>query len=221
MYQAECSGYYVESLLNLIVKFSELGIASSWTFLYNESIIARGRNKLATEVLDTDATHLLFIDADMRFNPDDIIRMIQADVDVIAAVCPKKEINWANVKSSLGSDENELERKTGFFNFVPLDSGEFEIKQYEPLEVQRAGTGIMLIKRQVFEQLKPFVKTFLSDKGNFVSEYFKMEIDDNGIFIGEDYYFCELYKKHGGKIFAAPWTQIGHHGPYLFQGTLF
>jgi glycosyltransferase involved in cell wall biosynthesis len=222
MYQGECSGYFMESMLGLFNECSKRNIQLSWQFLYNESIIARGRNTLANSALNDGASHLLFIDADMRFNPEDIIRMLEADKDVIAAVCPKKEINWTTVKQAAISGEEELIRRTGIYNFVPLElNTDITISQYEPLEVARIGTGIMMIKRSVLESLKLEVRTFKAQDGTDIFEYFRMDIDDNGVFTGEDYFFCDLYRKTGGKVFAAPWTTVGHHGPMLYQGTLF
>jgi hypothetical protein len=195
----------------------------SWQFLYNETIISRGRNVLVNNTLkDETATHLLFVDADMKFRPEDILLMLQADKDVIAAVCPRKEINWNNVRTAVQNNDPCLEKRTGNYNFIPLvQQGEYSITQYEPLEVARAGTGVMLIKTSVFNELKDKVNSFKDNNDELIPEFFKMEIDANGIFIGEDYYFCNLYRANGGKIFVAPWTEIGHYGPMLYQGTIF
>jgi hypothetical protein len=222
MYQGECSGHFMESVLNLFNECHKRNISLSWNFLFNESLIARGRNILVNNLFEGDATHLLFVDSDMKFSPLDIIGMIEADKDVIAAVCPRKEINWTKLKQAIKNNDSEIEKRCGNFNFVPLEiNTDITVSKYEPLEVARAGTGVMLIKKQVFDTLKPYVKTFKSQEGKNIFEYFKTEIDDNGLFFGEDYYFCELYKKHGGKIFVAPWTDVGHFGPMLFQGSIF
>jgi hypothetical protein len=222
MYQGECSGYFMESVLSLFNECNKRGINLSWEFLYNESIIARGRNTLANKIFQDDTTHLLFIDADMKFNVDDIFRLIEADKDVIAAVCPRKEINWTTVKQAALAGQEQLSKHTGIFNFIPLEvNKDIIVNRYEALEVARIGTGIMLIKKDVLEKLKPYTRTFKSSTGEDIFEYFRMDIDQNGIFTGEDYFFCDLYRKHGGKIFAAPWTMVGHHGPMLYQGSLF
>jgi hypothetical protein len=64
-------------------------------YMQNESLITRARNRLTNDFLATDSTHLMFIDADITFNPEYIVRMLNADKDIICGLYPKKEINWA------------------------------------------------------------------------------------------------------------------------------
>ena len=51
--------------------------------MFNESLIQRGRNLLASQFMGGNYSHLMFIDADIKFNPADILKMIEADKDII------------------------------------------------------------------------------------------------------------------------------------------
>lgn len=105
-------------------------------------------------------SHMLFIDADISFNPDDVIAMlgisdIGSPYDVMCAPYPKKCISWEKIKAArdLGfgdEDPNELERFMGdyVFNPVPTESGRVPLNQ--PVEILEGGTGFMLIQRQAF-----------------------------------------------------------------------
>mgnify|MGYP000341873540 CR=1 FL=1 len=65
-----------------------------FSFLFNESLITRARNYLVDEFLRSDFTHLLFIDSDIHYNPQDVIAMLALEKDVIGGPYPKKSINW-------------------------------------------------------------------------------------------------------------------------------
>jgi hypothetical protein len=113
MYGGQCTGVFVQSLLELTGMLSSQNIRLACAFMFNESLITRARNNLADQFLQTDNTHLLFIDADMKFRSIDILNMILADVDVITAICPKKEINWNTVREAALAGEENLAQAHG------------------------------------------------------------------------------------------------------------
>ena len=101
MYAGQCFGFYLQSLLQLNNMMRDKDLTTMMSFLFNESLITRGRNALVHQFLKTDCTHLFFIDADIRFNPADVFPMLEADKDVICGIYPKKEINWHNVSRAV------------------------------------------------------------------------------------------------------------------------
>ena len=117
MYGGQCFGFFTQALLITQNVLPAAGVKSSFSFVFNESLIQRARNLLAHNFLKTDATHLMFIDADIKFNPNDIIPMIQADKDIICGMYPKKEINWQTVRNAVekGVPNSELHAHTGVF----------------------------------------------------------------------------------------------------------
>lgn len=234
MYGGLCNGGYTLGVLNSVAAFAGAGIRMYYAYMQNESLITRARNRLAYDFLQTpDATHLMFIDADISFNPEDIVKMVAADKDIICGFYPKKEINWQMVEEAVkkGVDFKDLADYTGTF-VVNLIGGAKE--QYgdinQVMEIENGGTGFMLIKRSVFDALKDKVPSYTNDmyavaekdmSVKVIHEYFATSIDEeSNRLLSEDYHFCKLARKHGFKIYAAPWANLTHSGTYNFKGNL-
>jgi hypothetical protein len=232
MYGGMCTGYYAQSILQLNNLFRDSGVDCLMSFMFNESLITRARNGLTKAFLGTDCTHMMFIDADIRFQAQDVIRMLNADKDVICGIYPKKEVNWDTVRRAMdeGVPNDMLKHYTGSFVVNLVDyANEVTVPVDEPVEIFNGGTGFMLIKREVFDQLKDHVPTYTNDVNDLgqtlgkdiISEYFTTSIEDGtNRLLSEDYHFCNIYRKIGGKIYAAPWVQLAHIGTYCFEGQL-
>lgn len=233
MFGGVCTGAYSQGILNLPGVLAQHGIDVVFSFMYNESLITRARNALTHAFLKSDATHLMFIDADISFNPQDIVAMVQSDKDVIGGIYPKKEINWASVRQAIakGVEDKDLKYYTGSF-VVNLagGAGQVTVRVDEPVEIMNAGTGFLLIKREVFEKLKEITPTYSNDVldlGNTIQGqetiygFFDTSIEEeSNRLLSEDYHFCSQYRSIGGKIYAAPWAILSHTGTYEFNGRL-
>ena len=233
MYGGLCVGGYTVGLLNSVQEFMRNGMQLYYAHMMNESLITRARNTLAYDFLDTDATHLMFIDADITFNPADIVSMVNADKDIICGLYPKKEINWKTVAEAVkqGVDYTELPNYTGSFVVNLLgDVAQATGDINEPMEIDNGGTGFMLIKRNVFETLKPTVPTYTNDMilivdknpvKKIIHEFFATSIDEvSNRLLSEDYHFCKIARQAGFKVYAAPWANLSHSGTYNFNGLL-
>jgi hypothetical protein len=85
------------SVLGLIQYGSQAGFDAVVALLGHDSLITRSRNTLVSQFLNTPAaTHLMFIDADISFEPQHVHRMLAFDKDVVAGIYPLKVINWDN-----------------------------------------------------------------------------------------------------------------------------
>lgn len=233
MYGGQCFGYFAQSLMTLqnLLRDNKIDVAMS--FLFNESLIQRARNALAHGFLKSDFTHLMFIDADIRFDPKDVLPMLLADKPIICGIYPKKEINWQQIHKAAvaGVPAHELRKYSGSFvvNLVGY-AGEVQVQLDQPVEIWNGGTGFMLIKREVFEQLRDKVPSYINDThdlgGNIgnerISEFFATSIEPTGErLLSEDYHFCrEWREKCGGTVWAAPWAQLAHVGTHMFDGIL-
>ena len=233
MYGGFCTGFYLQCMMQTQMVFNANKVESMMSFVFNESLITRARNALAHNFLKTDATHLLFIDADIVWNGNDIMGMIMADKDVICGIYPKKEINWQAVSQAVKNDVpvDQLKAHTGAWVINLVDyKGEVTVPAGEPLEIWAGGTGMMLIKREVLEKMKEWVPTYCNDVtdlsgntkvGEDIYEYFATSIEpETKRLLSEDYHFCRVWRQNGGKIYAAPWMNLGHMGSYLFEGQL-
>jgi hypothetical protein len=231
MYGGQCFGNYVAGLLGTLNKMRSVGVPVYWAQITNESLITRGRNELVRLFLEKGFDYLMFIDADISFDGNAVAQLMAADRDIVCGIYPKKEIDWRQVKKAAKEGKEDIENYGGAFvmNMVNgLDKVETDADRV--LEVRHGGTGFMMIKRQVFEKLAPHVPTYRTstnkdpDTGEYTkpltSEFFATSIDETGALLSEDYHFCDLWRKHGGKIYANPFIKLEHVGTYVYNGDI-
>src|ERR1700685_2577548 len=73
-------------------------------FKDGDALITRARSSLISQFLDDpSATHLLFIDADIGFEPDQVLRLIECGAEMCAAIYPIKRIDWDKVRNKIGT----------------------------------------------------------------------------------------------------------------------
>jgi hypothetical protein len=244
MYGGQCNGIYTRSLCDLTAMCVKYGIEVRSYFLFNESLITRARNYCVDEFLRSGADHLMFIDSDIGFNPQDIIAMMalqteESEYDVIAGPYPKKCITWEKIKQAVDKgaadqNPNALEDFVGDFVFNPaMDKGEASktIRLDEPAEVLETGTGFMMIRRSTFDKYKQHypqysykpdhVRTAEFDGSREIHAYFDCIIDPKTRrYLSEDYMFCQNVRQMGGKVWLCPWMHLQHAGTYMFAGRL-
>jgi hypothetical protein len=146
--------------------------------------------------------------------------MIKADKGIIGGPVPMKGLDWDRVRQGALLNHPNLSSLTGIFNINKLDGHEM-IDSNLPFQVKHVGTGFMLIRRDVFEKLKPHVGWYtnggLSIGQEKIYDFFKVQNVNNEL-LSEDYNFCHMYREHGGTVWLAPWCELGHFGVYLFNG---
>jgi hypothetical protein len=230
MYGGMCTGAYTAAIMQLPMALAQAGILMYYTYMVNESLITRARNRCVDDFLRSDATHLMFIDADIGFDPSYVGKLMEYDKDIICGLYPKKEINWPRVAEAVKKDvePKDLAKYTGTLVVNLIKNETVEVKVGELLEIKNGGTGFMLIKREVFENLADkvpeyvndmFLVTEETDNPNKIKEFFDTSIDEeSGRLFSEDYHFCKLARKHGYKIYADPAMHLTHTGTYVFIG---
>ena len=241
MYGGMNHGLYAKSCLDLQTLMVRYGVDIKFSFLFNESLITRARNYLTDEFLRSDCTHMLFIDSDIHFNPQDVLALMALDKDVIGGPYPKKSVNWGNIafaaRKHTEMDPRELEQLVGEYVFNVV-KGTQQFSVTEPLQVLEIGTGFMMIKRNVFEKLetsypqlryKPdHIGQAHFDGSRYIHAYFDTIIDTvdsatgggSDRYLSEDYMFCQLWRKIGGEIYLCPWMKTQHIGTYAFTGNM-
>jgi hypothetical protein len=242
MYGGMNHGLYAKACLDLQAICMQYGIQIKFSFLFNESLITRARNYLVDEFIHrSDCTHLLFLDADIHFNPQDVIALLAIDKEVIGGPYPKKAIKWRAVSRALEKnpqlEHQMLEKITGDFVFNPV-KGTDKFTVTEPLEVLEIGTGFMLVNRDVFakmEEAYPMIRYRPDhvgqanfDGSRYIHAFFDTVIDTKDSITGggsdrylsEDYMFCQMWRKIGGSIWLCPWMKTDHIGTYHFKGDM-
>jgi len=201
-------GMLTESTFMSYIKWSntcrQLGIDWTMETMTNESLISRARNTLTAKFLhNKESTHLMFIDADIGWEPWHLLVMLNRDVDVIGGLYPMKSLP---VKWCVNGFEGAEEGADGL------------------QEVSKTGTGFMLIKRHVFEKLNahPATRPFINDIGlpaelnPYMKTYFDTAVRENRYY-SEDWTFCENWRDIGGKVWVDKRILLKHTGTYVFD----
>jgi hypothetical protein len=195
------------SMLKFMAAGNRLGLQFTVDTMVNESLIPRGRNSLVAKFLafEPRSSHLMFIDADIGFEPEEIIKLILADKDVAGGLYPKKALPIQYV-----------------VNRIPNS-----VKEGNLVEVANLGTGFMLIKRTAIETLiRKRPDLHYQDAIGLDAKFdpYKYALFDTLIdpvtkeYLSEDYYFCKLWRESGGKIWADLSIKLDHAGYYKFAG---
>ena len=224
MYGGMCTSEYTDSLLKLSESCNKSGVKLTTIFLGNESLIQRGRNTIAHHFMNLpDATHLLFIDADIKFRVEDIVKMIKADKELIIGPVALKGYNWEEIRKAALAGDDDIGRTGGVFNINTLPGIEMENEE-TPFEIEHGGNAFMLIRRDCLQALEPQTPIYTNGgrslpDGVEIKDYFRVEINkDTNHLLSEDYFFCHSYRQIGGKVWCAPWVETGHFGSHLFNG---
>jgi hypothetical protein len=241
MYGGMCAGMFTKSCADLSAICTQYGIPLQFYFLFNESLITRARNYCCDEFMRSGADHMMFIDSDIGFNPQDIIAMMALQsqdekYEIIGGPYPKKCISWEKIKLAVDkglADENpnNLEKYVGDFVFNPK-GGQQSIPISEPCEVLEIGTGFMMITKAAMQKFydtykdqysyKPdHVRTEHFDGSREILQFFQAEIDPvSKRYLSEDYWFCQKAQSAGIKTWFCPWMKLQHVGSYIFGGSL-
>lgn len=205
-------GMIMEPCFGSYMRFSLMamkhGINFSVDTMVNESLVTRGRNNLVAKFLaNKAATHLMWVDADIKWDPEAVLRMALYDAGVVCGLYPMKGIPIRYVLNALPGG-----RKIG-----PL------------MEVSTSGTGFMLIKREVIEKLiEAMPELKYKDSLNLGTQYephmyalFDTMIDENGHYLSEDWTFCKrVREKLNIPIWVDTDIKLDHMGAYSFPGSV-
>ncbi|WP_115018862.1 glycosyltransferase family 2 protein [Synechococcus sp. UW140] len=203
-YGGQISEVTFTSFVRFIARAPQWGLEWSLDTLVNESLIPRGRNALVARAMHNPrATHLMFLDADIGFDPEYILMLLQEDVEVIGGGYPKK---------SLPID----------YVINPITDGEADDAK---AEVERIGTGFLLLKREVFSRMAeamPELK-YTDDCGldpsinQYLYAFFECGLFGEKVFMSEDWLFCNRWRDLGGRIFISKRFALTHVGSYAFS----
>ena len=193
--------------------FMQHGINFRITTLRNESLITRGRNILTAMFLESDCTHLMFVDADIEFQADDLLRMMAYDKPIMAAAYPKKALP---IQYAIN------------FKFINQEKKQIRIEN-GAVEVLDASTGFFLVKREVIEKMmQAYPELHYRNDSNIDEKFNKYcysffdtihDPEDNR-YLSEDYTFCRRWQKLNGEIWLDPNTKLNHVGTHSFEGDV-
>jgi len=193
----------------------------------NESLVHRARNVSVGRFMQkSDAELFLFIDADIDFEPESVIRLIESDHDISVACYPKKCIFWNQAKDAV---QQNVDKNMAMVSSSLVVNFGAQNRQIENgfIEVLDGPTGFMLIKREVFKKMEEHYTDL-----NCVNDHQNRDFDKycalfdcmidpvSRRYLSEDYAFCRRWQQLGGKIHADINTTLGHVGNLPFSGKL-
>lgn len=237
---SECSIHYTQALLKFQQACMMNGILVSFSLL-KSSLVTQGRNLCVANFLGDPGnyTHMLFIDSDIDFKFETIMKMLKFDKEVIATPYPMKQIHWEQIWDRLQAGKiksKEQLMKSGFIYPIKMDNLMDENKNTINIvdgliEVSHAPTGCMLLKRQVFDKM---IKAYPDDKieqhtivngissinPNMYNFFDTIHEPVSKKYFGEDFGFCKKWTKIGGKCYCLIDEYITHVGEYQYNGRL-
>jgi hypothetical protein len=191
------------AIAQLMPMAMQLGIKVYLSDLSNCSLITMARNALVSEFLKTDATELLFIDADVVVKPDDILRLMaqSSGKDITAGAYPRR-----------------LKEKKFFADLYWTEDGDVEMDG-SMLRVERVGTGFMMIQRHVLETMVAAHPEWkYEDKKGDSYAVFDFTLKD-GHYLGEDYLFCDRARELGFTVHIDAEISLPHIGSMEFTSN--
>ena len=203
--------------------------------LIKSSLVTQGRNLCVAGFLDSDCTHLLFIDSDIYFQAKSIFTMLEKDKDVISVPYPLKTLMWdkafKKMKEGKIKNPDDIRRVLHTYPMKVPDEKEIRLDN-GVMEVTDSPTGCMLIKRDVINKMikaypeKAIVqKTVINgeyvDKPNMWNFFDTLHDPKTKSFLGEDFAFCNLWRNLGGKCYAYINDSIVHVGEHQYQGRFY
>lgn len=199
-YAGQLTEPFFHSAMRVAGVLEQAGLEFEWLTERNESLVHRARMEMTATFLKTKHSHLFWIDADIEFTPEDVnnIWNLEADTAVGCYAMKKRNAQW----------------------YAAWKDGQLvkDLDQFEgPIEVDYAGTGFMLIRREVIERLTEIHGTWDGANGP-VPAIFMTPIHNGGL-ESEDYHFCRIAREAGYKIIMDPSVRLKHWGQYAFGAT--
>jgi len=194
---------YLTSLIATLKILETNGIAYDIGVENGDCYVAKARNKLTRKFLESDCTHLLFIDADVGWDADKIMNVISSDYDVCLGAYPMKSKD-DKFPLHLGSDESGC----------LIQDGDY-------LRLQMGPTGFMCIKRNVLEKVREkesLLIEYTGEEGKKEWNFFHCGTMD-GQWWGEDTAFCRKVAKHGFQIWCYTDVTFRHWGTKAWQNN--
>ncbi|WP_423372006.1 hypothetical protein [Burkholderia sp. LMG 32019] len=235
-YGGMCYLPYVNGLLELQRTCLTAGIGFEYFYITGTALLHELRNVAVERFLRSGLSHMMFIDADIGFRANDVIRMFEQPHDVKIGLCPAKNINWTAVVNAARSDPAMPVDQIALFaadysqTAYALDTEEPTIKLDPMFEIYAGGSGLMMLSRAVFEKMEtayPHTKIeFPPNFQNLVAdatsmyEHFEFLRDPDGRSFSEDISFCKKWRMCGGKLYACTWFKTVHAGLHLYKGDL-
>jgi len=200
--------------------------------LMKSSLVTQGRNLFVGAFMESNMTHMLFVDSDIDFQASSIFKMIAADHEVTAVPYPLKSMQWEKLYEKIKNNEitsiKELSTRGYTYPMKVENEKDINVKN-GMMEVSHVPTGCLLIKRSVIEKMikaypqlridQPTIINGETVDKEFIYNFFDTWFDEeNHKYYGEDFAFCKRWTDIGGKCYAYIMDYITHVGEHQYCG---
>ena len=236
-YGGQMTEAYFRSCVRLLTFFNQHQIQVAFGTIANESLVTRARNVLVAYFLQSNYTKLLFIDADIEYSVEDVLKLLAHKKEVIVGAYPKKGVNWKRIAESMRKEpEKEFTDSeiAAFgsdyainFKFINREAKQIAIES-GCVRLHDGATGFMMIDRAVIDKMieaYPELKynndlNTPPDLNPFFYAFFDTMIDPKDKrYLSEDYCFSRRWQDIGGEIWLDPSISLNHHGHFCFAGN--
>jgi len=239
-YGGQLNEPYFRSVIKMMTFFNGHQIPLAFGTIANESLVTRARNVLVAYFLASDYTHLMFIDADIEFQTEDILKLYAHKKDVVVGAYPKKGVAWDKIRSNLtdpaNKDKTLSDRDMASFGSDYAINFKFVNKEAKTIAVENgliklhdAGTGFMMISREaILKMIKAYPELKYNNdvnisnadlKDHFYALFDTMIDPIDRRYLSEDYTFCRRWQEIGGDVWLDPSISLNHYGHFCFQGN--
>ncbi len=218
---------FAMSLLHLDRALTKLGYVHEVTMPAGESLVQRVRNKVARDFLDGGWTHLLFLDADLAFEPEDVLLLLRSGLPLVGGAYPFKDIAWKKIHAAAlrGVPPEELHAHAARFVFAHEGKGtEVQVKD-GCVPVKYLATGFLLIERSVFTRIAAmepdnwYRSGLACEKGKSTHSFFDCPVVDGNL-LSEDWSFSRKAKLAGIQPMLHLSCTLAHIGPHAYRGDM-
>ena len=204
---------YTNSLIKTCLMLNNMNIKFDIKFIGNQ-IVTRARNMLASLFMENELfTHMIFIDSDITWKPEDIIKLLDHDLECVIGVYPNKQYYL---------DDNG---KPMLFPSSVFEQGNIKIKNKNEnlIKIKYAATGFMCLKKSALIKIQKDVNKFklpgLKNEIITLYNYFDCNVVDED-YLTEDYYFSYLFNKNGGEIYSDKTIKLLHTGTHTYGNII-
>lgn len=229
-YGRQVTDIYAASLLKLQLACQQRNVRLMVHMLGSEALITRARQNVVAHFLANEAaTHLLFVDADIGFEPEQAFRLMDFGADVVAAVYPVKHMDWRKIATTAGAKRENLQSSSLTYLVDFADGAQVETRN-DFAKVQYAGTGFLMLRR---EMLLAMIARYPElryehehrpndplDGNRWRYALFNCFVDETGTYLSEDFSFCRRWTDMGGEIWIDLRSRLTHVGAVNFEGDL-
>jgi hypothetical protein len=175
------------------------GIQTAYLLLQGNCHVDDARNSVVRDFLESDCTDLVFLDADVDWEPADLLQLCKRELDVVGGVYPYRRDGSENMPCRMMDDRRMIDGL---------------------IEVEGLPTGFLKIKRHVLEKVAAQSPKYFDGIHETALVFDRPDPGPDKTRWGGDIAFCNKWRALGGRLFADAELRLGHTGAIILRDSL-